>query len=124
MEKPRVVFINNSIIPVGEAKISILDQSVQYGWGLFETIKVNNGNPVMIAEHIDRIFSSASKFNIKVMLDKAELVASVDKFIKALGIDNFALKIVFAKGIDSSSSIFFTHREIPYTQEDYKNGNT
>lgn len=40
--------------PVNQIKISAFDQGVQYGFGFFETIRVNNGCPCYLNAHIKR----------------------------------------------------------------------
>jgi para-aminobenzoate synthetase component I len=54
------VWMNGQIIPGKEAKISVADPGVQYGCGLFETIRVNKSNPAYLSEHLDR-FNTAWK---------------------------------------------------------------
>jgi para-aminobenzoate synthetase component 1 len=48
------VWMNGQIIPKKNAKISISDLGVQYGYGLFETIRVNKSSPAYLPEHLDR----------------------------------------------------------------------
>ncbi len=54
------VWMNGQIIPKKDAKISIADLGVQYGYGLFETIRVNKSHPAYLSEHLDR-FNAAWK---------------------------------------------------------------
>jgi len=49
-----LVWINGALTPMEEARISIADQGLQYGYGLFETIRVQNGVPGYLEEHLDR----------------------------------------------------------------------
>ncbi len=58
--KTDYVWMNGQIIPKKDAKISIADLGVQYGYGLFETIRVNKSNPAYLSEHLDR-FNAAWK---------------------------------------------------------------
>jgi len=47
-------WVNGTLMPIEEAKISIADQGLQYGYGLFETIRVENGVPGYLEDHLNR----------------------------------------------------------------------
>jgi para-aminobenzoate synthetase component 1 len=51
-------WINGALLPIEEAKIPVTDQGLQYGYGLFETIRVENGIPDYLKEHLDRFNNS------------------------------------------------------------------
>jgi para-aminobenzoate synthetase component 1 len=51
-------WINGTLTPIEEAKIPITDQGLQYGYGLFETIRVENGFPGYLKEHLARLNNS------------------------------------------------------------------
>ncbi|MFO7559739.1 MAG: aminodeoxychorismate synthase component I [Desulfobacterales bacterium] len=53
-----VAWINGILTPIEEAKISITDQGLQYGYGLFETIRVENGVAAYLEEHLIRFNNS------------------------------------------------------------------
>ncbi|OPX45150.1 branched-chain-amino-acid aminotransferase [Ruminiclostridium hungatei] len=122
MEKLNIAFFNNQIISAADAVIPILDQSVQYGWGLFETIKVNKGIPIMLEEHLRRIFASASRLKIENSISKADLTGNVYKFLEAMNSNTFVLKVAITKGVNHTPNIFFTCREIGYSEKDYVKG--
>ncbi|MBN1545061.1 MAG: aminodeoxychorismate synthase component I, partial [Syntrophaceae bacterium] len=48
------VWINGKIVPVDQATVSVADPLVQYGCGLFETIRVQKGKPLSLTAHINR----------------------------------------------------------------------
>ena len=50
------VWFNGKIVPGTDAKISATDLGVQYGYGFFETIRVNNKKAENLADHIDRFY--------------------------------------------------------------------
>ena len=47
-------WINGTIKPMDQASIPVTDQGFQYGYGFFETIRVNKGKPKFLEEHIRR----------------------------------------------------------------------
>ena len=59
-EKKAFAWINGSIKTVEQVLIPVTDQGFQYGYGFFETIRIENGKPKYLNEHIDR-FNKAVK---------------------------------------------------------------
>jgi para-aminobenzoate synthetase component 1 len=56
--KKSYVWINGSLEPQGQAVIPITDLGLQYGYGFFETIRVDNGNPKHLDAHVDRFYQT------------------------------------------------------------------
>lgn len=120
--KDELVFINKRIIPAEQAGISVLDRGLMFGWGLFETIRIYNGKPFMLYEHIRRMMTSAGLLNISMCMDENEIARQVGIFIESAGIHNMVLKIILTKGVDNVSNIIFTYRTVSYSDNDYKRG--
>ncbi len=58
IEPPRKAWINGKLIDQDRAAVSAAGPGVQYGAGLFETIRVENGVPLFLADHVRRMKSS------------------------------------------------------------------
>jgi para-aminobenzoate synthetase component 1 len=52
------VWINGKIKPADAACISVMDQGLLFGFGFFETIRIDHGNPQFLTEHIDRFYKT------------------------------------------------------------------
>ncbi len=58
-EKPSpVVWLNGQLMDSDRAHVSITGPGIQYGWGIFETIRVANGHPQFLADHLTRFDAS------------------------------------------------------------------
>ena len=55
----RWIYVNGEFVKKEDAKISVFDHGFLYGDGIFEGIRVYNGNIFKSKEHIDRLFDSA-----------------------------------------------------------------
>lgn len=55
------IWINGRIIPEEMAAIPVTDLGVQYGYGLFETIRASNSKTAYLPEHIDRFNTAWEK---------------------------------------------------------------
>ncbi|MGB9499077.1 MAG: aminodeoxychorismate synthase component I [Dissulfuribacterales bacterium] len=52
------VWLNGKLVAKKNATISATDLGVQYGYGFFETIRVNNNKAAHLADHINRFYSA------------------------------------------------------------------
>lgn len=87
-----------------------LDDGFFFGKGAFETIKVVDGKPLFLKEHLSRLKNSLEFFGIDRKIDKGEIY----KYIEDSGDKNFALKIVI-----SDKNFIITSRADNY-RENYK----
>ena len=54
-----LIYIDGKLVPKEEAKVSVFDHGLLYGDGVFEGIRVYDGNIFRLKEHIDRLYESA-----------------------------------------------------------------
>jgi D-alanine transaminase len=66
------VFLNGQLVDRGEAKVDIEDRGYQFGDGIYEVIRIYNGEPFTMKEHMDRLYESASKIQIDIPFSKQE----------------------------------------------------
>jgi len=50
---------NGVILPIAEATVSLLSVEYAYGFGVYETIRVNNKKALFLDDHIERLIKSA-----------------------------------------------------------------
>ncbi|WP_051412258.1 aminotransferase class IV [Halonatronum saccharophilum] len=96
-------------------KISFASGLTKFGIGLFETIKVYQGNPLLLEEHLDRLYSSLSKLEIPFKFEKEQLEKEILDYCQPL--DNKALRVTVC-----DEGYNFSLRDIPYGRDDYKRG--
>jgi branched-chain amino acid aminotransferase len=53
------VWLNNKLVPLDQARVSVNDRGFQYGDGLFETLKAADGRPDFLEAHLLRLQLSA-----------------------------------------------------------------
>jgi len=64
LKKPRVYF-NGKIVPEDRARVSVLDRGLNYGDGLFETMKACRGRPLFLDEHTARLRAGAKALGFR-----------------------------------------------------------
>ena len=60
------VLINENFVPAAEASILINDLAIQRGYGIFDFLKLIDGKPVFLDDHLERFYNSASQMRLNV----------------------------------------------------------
>jgi branched-chain amino acid aminotransferase len=61
---PEFVWLNDQLLPIVDATVSVNDRGFQYGDGLFETLRADNGQVYFLQEHLERLLASAQAFRL------------------------------------------------------------
>ena len=59
-----IVYLNGSLMPLSQARLSPLDYGFLYGYGLFETMRAYDGHIFRLDKHLARLERSARALNI------------------------------------------------------------
>ncbi len=92
------VFLNDALVDMAAAKVSVADAGFLYGAGLFETMRANNGVVFAIEDHLDRLYFSAHKLAIKNTYDKNYITEAVYKVLKANGLRDARVRLTLTGG--------------------------
>ncbi|MHC8406349.1 aminodeoxychorismate lyase [Pseudomonas sp. TMB3-21] len=74
--------------------LSLKDRGLAYGDGLFETIAVHSGKPVLLDRHVERLLNGCQRLAIN--LDHATMVAELSAY--AQGLHDGVLKLIVTRG--------------------------
>ena len=58
------IYVNGKILSRRDASISVFDSGFLLGDGVWESIRLMNGNLVFLDEHLDRLYYGANKLSI------------------------------------------------------------
>lgn len=95
-DSKQLAVLDGVVLPAEEATIPATDDGLLRGDGVFEALRVYNGVPFGLEEHLQRIVRSAD--GIMLELDIAQLSREVDQLIEARGPDNYQMRIVVTRG--------------------------
>jgi len=78
------VIINGNIVEKSKAGLAPDDHSYRYGDGLFETMKITNGNSLLEEYHFERLFSGLEtlKFKCPALFTKQRIIEQVRELCK------------------------------------------
>jgi len=127
-----LVHVNGELVSKDDAKVSVFDHGYLYGDGIFEGIRVYDGNVFRLGEHIDRLYESAKTIALKIPMSNEEMVQTTLDTIAANGLRNCYIRLVISRGkgdlgIDpdkcpKATVVIIVDSIVLYPQEFYDNG--
>lgn len=101
MQKPNegLVMIDGQIRTPETAVISVFDRGFLYGDSVFEVVRVYEGKPFALTEHVDRLYASANAVHIDVRLPRQSMCDEVLAVIAASGGGDKLVRIHVTRGV-------------------------
>src|SRR5580692_38173 len=93
-----LVFLNGAFVPEEKAVVSVFDRGFLYGDGLFETIRIINGNLFRWPEHFTRLHAGAKFLKIKVPFSAWQLQRIADELIARNEMPDSLLRVNLSRG--------------------------
>lgn len=93
-----VCWLNGSLVPLSEARISVFDHGLLYGDGVFEGIRFYHGMPFRLDEHLARLDLSARAIALDIPYPSDALRAAIAQVIEAFGVPDGYLRLVVTRG--------------------------
>lgn len=126
MEK---VFLNDKLVGINKACISVTDSGFLYGSGLFETMRSHNGVVFALKDHLDRLFVSAEVLSINNSYDREYITEAINKVLQANKPTDARLRLTLTNGPmaeieeQRKSTLLITATKLrSYSPEYYKKG--
>lgn len=98
MDEHAVCWMNGTLLPASEAKLSVLDHGLLYGDGVFEGIRFYNHRAFRLGAHLDRLVLSARAIALSIPCKRGALMAAVTRTIVAFGRPDGYLRLVVTRG--------------------------
>ncbi len=92
-------WIDGTLYPKDEAKISVLDHGFLYGDGVFEGIRAYGGRVFRLDEHLDRLRAGAKAIMLQIPMGREELKQAVLATLRANGLRDAYIRLVVTRGV-------------------------
>lgn len=90
-EDPRnrdiLIYVNGELLPRDEAKISVYDSGFLLGDGMWEGMRLHDGEWAFFDAHMDRFFDSCHAVSLDVGMDRAGIHAALTETARANGME-------------------------------------
>jgi len=127
-----LVWLNGTLCPKKDAKISIDDRGFLLGDGVFETMRSYRGNVFRLGRHLSRLLDSLAVIHLTIAYQPEELKQAVYDTLKANRLQDAYIRLTVTRGqggrgIDlpeklSPTAIVTAREFIPYKKRFYEEG--
>ncbi len=125
-----IVYLNGSLIPRSQARISALDYGFLYGFGLFETMRAYEGQVFRLDRHLNRLVHSAEVLGLPIGV--TDLKSAVMATIQANQLGDARVRITISIGeggmvpdpstCDKPTVLILAGHYQPYPEQVYEKG--
>jgi branched-chain amino acid aminotransferase len=126
------VWLNNKIVSMKEAKVSVFDRGFLYGDGVFETMRSYGGIVFKLDEHLDRLYDSLKITQIRLPYPKSFLKGQIYRLLKVNKIKDAYIRLTVTRGVGTvglariickkPTVLIVAKRFIPYPKKMYESG--
>ena len=98
-----LIYLNGSLVPRAEAKVSIFDGGFVVGDGVWEGLRLHKGALLFLEQHLDRLYWGAAKIALDIGMDRKALTAEIWRTLDANGMrDGAHLRLMVTRGVKAA----------------------
>jgi D-alanine transaminase len=101
-----LVWLNGEFLDFASAKVPVEDRGFQFGDGVYEVVRVYDGHPFALKEHLTRLHQSLNAIELEISLHDDDLVAIVRELIDRSGIKEAELYLQVTRGVARRLHLF------------------
>src|SRR3954470_19384979 len=101
-----LIWLNGEILPMAEARIGVEDRGFQFADGVYEVVRIYNGRPFTLSEHLDRLARACEGIRLTPSLSKAELAREIQKFVEKSPVREGMVYLQMTRGVAQRNHIF------------------
>ncbi|MEF2243328.1 MULTISPECIES: branched-chain-amino-acid transaminase [unclassified Paenibacillus] len=126
------IYLNGEYVTKEDAKISVYDHGFLYGDGIFEGIRVYEGNIFKCQEHLVRLYDSAKSIMLDIPLSMEEMEAALIETLRRNEMRDGYIRLVVSRGpgnlgldpkrCPAAWVIIIVEQLAIYSEEAYRNG--
>jgi len=98
-----IIYLDGEFVKQRDAKISVFDQGVLFGDGVFEGIRAYSGRVFKCEEHVDRLYDAAKMIMLRIPMSKEELIEVILETCRRNDIRDGYIRLVVTRGIGDLS---------------------
>jgi len=106
MSAEPIVHLNGEYLPIGQAKVSVLDRGFIYGDGVYEVIPVYGRKPFRMPHHLARLQRSLDGIRLANPHDDAQWSALVDALVARQPFDDQSVYLQVTRGVAKRDHAF------------------
>lgn len=100
------IWLNGEIVPMSEARIGVEDRGFQFGDGVYEVVRLYNGRPFTLTEHLDRLERSCAGIELRMPMEKAALGEQMSTLVARSGVREGMVYLQVTRGAAPRNHVF------------------
>ena len=97
-----LIWVNGELKPRAEAVVSVFDAGFVLGDGVWEGLRVHDGHPAFLEQHLDRLWEGATALMIDLGVTREELTRALYDTLGANGMaDGVHVRLMCTRGVKS-----------------------
>ena len=99
-----LISVNGELRPRNQAVVSVFDAGFVLGDGVWEGLRVAQGHPAFLEQHLDRLWEGAAAIALDIGLTRAELTGQIYRTLEANGMtgDGVHVRLMVTRGPKST----------------------
>ncbi|MCO6456242.1 MAG: branched-chain-amino-acid transaminase [Pirellulaceae bacterium] len=98
MPNEQLIWMDGTLVPAADARISVFDHGLLYGDGVFEGLRIYNRRILKLRTHLDRLWNSARSIQLRIPYTEDELEQAVRQTVAANEKQNGYIRLVVTRG--------------------------
>ena len=103
-----ILWLNGQLVPAAQARIGIEDRGFQFADGVYEVIRIYDGQPFTLRPHLDRLWRSAYGIQLPPSVSRETLSAAIGQVIARNGIRDGMAYVQLTRGVAPRNHLFPT----------------
>jgi branched-chain amino acid aminotransferase len=98
--------VNGNVVPIEEARVSVLDNGFTFGDSVYETLRTYGGRPFALDRHLRRLRASAARLGFEIPMGDDVLAARLDALLARGGNPESYIRLIVTRGVGDISYRF------------------
>ncbi|MBU5674684.1 branched-chain-amino-acid transaminase [Paenibacillus brevis] len=126
------IYLDGQFVTKENAKVSVFDHGFLYGDGIFEGIRIYNGNIFKCKEHLDRLYDSAKSIMLNIPLTYEDMQDALVETLRKNELRDGYIRLIVSRGAGNlgldpnrcpkASVVIIVEQLAIYSEEAYRTG--
>lgn len=101
-----LIWIDGDVMPLAEARVGVEDRGYQFADGVYEVIRLYDGRPFTLGEHLERLEKSAAGIRMTLPMSATSLAGEVRKFVPRTAVRDGMVYLQATRGTAPRNHLF------------------
>ncbi|MEO6435277.1 MAG: D-amino acid aminotransferase [Tepidisphaeraceae bacterium] len=122
----QLIWFNGEVLPLSQARVGVEDRGFQFADGVYEVLRLYNGRPFTLREHMERLGRSCEGIKLALPINPVAVGEAIREFIPRNGVRDGIIYLQATRGVaprnhvfpkQSSSTLLFYAKPLPPVNE-------